>query len=273
MTDTGAVRLLNRFTSAGKAAWEWISARAWTRAGAMAAVLATTPRRRALTAARRVTIHLSGSLLLSIAVALMLWNDFGPGPLDVFIVGIGHQTGIPLAVALWATVGSLLAVAWLMGRKPGLGSLATPIIVGPAIQGFLEVFSRFDAPAALPLKIVVQLVAITVLGVGAGAIIASGLGAGMGELLTKAASDRSGQPEPLVRLGFEMTWLAGGLLLGGPFGFGTLIVALMIGPSIARGYRLVDRALSNVNEVTRRQIQAHAAPATVPPPARIPIAA
>ncbi|HUF98260.1 MAG TPA: hypothetical protein VMM60_09020, partial [Ilumatobacter sp.] len=132
-----------------------------------------------------------------------------------------------------------------------------PIVIGPAIQGFLEVFSQFDAPSAVPLKIMVQLVAITIVGVGAGAIIASGLGAGMGELLAKAASDKSGQPEPLVRVGFEMTWLTTGLLLGGPFGFGTLIVALTIGPAVGRGYRLVDRALSGVGDVARRQIDAH----------------
>ncbi len=85
----------------------------------------------------------------------------------------------------------------------------------------------------------------------------------MGELLAKAASDKSGQPEPLVRVGFEMTWLVTGVLLGGPFGFGTLIVALTIGPAIARGYRLVDSALSNVSEVARRQIDAHRLPAPV----------
>ena len=41
-----------------------------------------------------------------------------------------------------------------------------------------------------------------------------------------------------------MTWLSFGLLLGGPVGVGTLIVAILIGPAVANGSRLVHMATS-----------------------------
>ena len=203
----------------------------------------------------------------------MLWNDFGPGPIDVFIVALTEQTGLPLAVALWLTIGSLLLLAWALGRKPGVGSVVTPIVIGPAIQFFVSVFDVYEAPSALAAKIGVQLVALVFVGLGAGAIIASGLGAGMGELLAQAGADKSGQPPQLVRVGCELTWLTAGVLLGGPVGLGTIIVAVAIGPAVGRGNMFVNGILGSVTDLARRQIQAHSTPATHATQSPVPVAA
>jgi uncharacterized membrane protein YczE len=91
----------------------------------------------------------------------------------------------------------------------------------------------------------------------------SGLGAGSGELLAAAASDRVGRPESLVRPMFEATWIIVGVALGGPAGLGTVLVAVFVGPSVARGYGLVDRLaarsvqrLANTHEaIVARELQ------------------
>ena len=267
------MRLLNRFTSATQAALDSVSAYLWTRAAVAAAAFATVPRRRTLHITRSIGVHVTGSVVLAAAVGLMLWNDFGPGPIDVFIVALTEQTGLPLAVALWLTIGSLLLVAWALGRKPGVGSIVTPIVIGPAIQFFVSLFDAYDAPTALAAKIGVQLLALVFVGLGAGAIIASGLGAGMGELLAQAGADKSGQPPQLVRVGCELTWLTAGVLLGGPVGLGTVIVAVAIGPAVGRGNLFVNGILGSVTNTARTQIHAHAAPATQPTPLGVPVAA
>lgn len=274
MTDTDPVPLLDRFTFAARAAVRPLSTRLWTHAGVAAALFATAPRRRALTIARSLGVHVSGSVILAAAVAMMLWNDFGPGPLDMFIVAVADHTGLPLALALWLIIGSMLMVAWALGRKPGVGSIATPIVIGPAIQFFVSVFDRFDGPSNIAAHVAVQLVAIVLIGIGAGAIVASGLGAGMGELLAQAASERTGQPQQLVRIGCELTWLIAGLLLSGPFGFGTLMMAVAIGPAVAHGYRAVDLSIVTATATARRQIRAHRPEsAQLGLPALLPVAA
>ena len=121
--------------------------------------------------------------------------------------------------------------------------------MGPGMQAGLTAVHRFDAPHQWPSQVGVHLVAIVVVGLGAGALIVSGLGAGTGELLAAAASDRSGRPEAGVRVVFEATWLVFGVALGGPVGVGTVLVALLIGPSVQRGYRWVDAAVA----ASRRQ--------------------
>lgn len=219
--------------------------RAWSRAGAIAEVLATHPARRALGLGTRIVMLLAGSVTIAVGVALLLWNDFGPGPLDVFIVGMRDRTGLPLMVAVWLTIGSLAVFAWALGRRPGVGTLVGPLITGPVIQASLHLLERHPAFDPLPAKIAVHLVALAAIGVGAGLVITAGLGAGTGELLAAAASDRSGRPEPRMRMMFESTWLVAGVLLGGPIGLGTVLVALAIGPAVAHGHRMVDGAVTS----------------------------
>ncbi|MEZ7960457.1 MAG: hypothetical protein QMC04_00890, partial [Ilumatobacter sp.] len=81
--------------------------RAWSRAGAVAAVVSTGPPRRVLAYSTRLLLLVAGSCLIAASVAVTLWTDLGPGPLDVFIGAIQTRTGLPLTVAVWATVGSL----------------------------------------------------------------------------------------------------------------------------------------------------------------------
>lgn len=181
-----------------------------------------------------------GSLLIAVAVATMLWNSFGPGPLDVFIAGLRESTGISLTLAYWSAFAGMLVLALMLGRRPGPGTVVTPLILGPAVESMLSVVDQFDRPESLWLQVIIHVAAIGLAGVGAGTLIVSGLGAGTGELLATAASDRTGRPEPYVRLGFEMGWLVVGVLLGGPIGVGTVIVAGLIGPAVANGHRLVN---------------------------------
>lgn len=210
----------------------------------MAAVLATHPARRALGLGTRIAMLLAGTVTIGASVAVLLWNDFGPGPLDVFIGAVRTLTGLPLMVAVWLTIGSLAVIAWALGRRPGVGTLVGPLVTGPIMQFVLTVLDRYPAPEHLVEKVVVHLLAIGLIGVGAGLVINAGLGAGTGELLAAAASDRSGRPEPRMRLLFESTWLVMGALLGGPYGLGTVLVALAIGPSVARGHHMVSTALT-----------------------------
>ena len=213
---------------------------AWSRAGAVAAVLASGPPRRVIALSTRVFMLFAGSLLISVSVAVTLWTRLGPGPLDVFIGAIHDITGLPLSIAVWVTVGTLIAIAWLLGRRPGLGTLLSPLLIGPMLQATTGMLGAVAAPESLVIRVALQMGAIAGIGVGAGALIVSGLGAGSGELFAGAASDRVGRPESRVRPVIELSWIVIGVALGGPAGFGTILVAAFIGPAVSGGYRLVD---------------------------------
>jgi len=217
--------------------------RGWTRAGAIAAVLATTSSHRAVRMSVRIGLLIAGSLIIGTAVGVTLWTGLGPGPLDVFIGAVRIHTGLPLGVAVWLVVGALATTAWTLGRRPGPGTLLAPLIMAPVMQATVTLLESVDAPGSIFARLAVHLAAIAVIGLGAGALIVSGLGAGSGELIAIAASSRTGRPEPRVRLAIESSFLVFGVVLGGPIGLGTIAVALAIGPAVAMGHRFVSRSV------------------------------
>jgi uncharacterized membrane protein YczE len=213
-----------------------------SRAGAIAAVLAAGPVPTLLRRSVRVALLVVGSVVIAAGVAVMLWTRLGPGPLDVFIGAVRVRTGLSLTLAVWLVIASMIGAAWLLGRRPGPGTLVSPLIAGPAMQAFVSLLDGVEPPDAFVVVVAIHVAAVFVVGLGAGALIVSRLGAGSGELLASAASDRTGRPEPGLRMAFELAWLAVGVTLGGPIGVGTVMVALTIGPAVAVGYRAVDAA-------------------------------
>jgi uncharacterized protein len=203
-----------------------------------AEVQATAPRPDSLHLLVRIAALLLGSTLIAAGVALLLWTQLGPGPLDVLITAVAFRWDIPITFVVWAMAAVMIGLSMALGRKPGPGTLALPLISGALLPLFMDLWDRWTPPAGInPGVIAWHVLAVAVVGLGAGAVIASGLGAGMGELLATAASDRTGRAEALMRTGFEVTWLVSGVALGGTAGLGTVIVAVMIGSSVRLGYR------------------------------------
>jgi uncharacterized membrane protein YczE len=229
-----------------------VSRRGLARVGTLVDPLVVGRGRRPTGIAIRIALHAIGSLVIGTCVAVMLWNDIGAGPLDVFIGAVRTRTGLPLAVAVWITLGVLMLIAWALGRRPGLGTVVGPFVVGPVMQFVLTNLERVEPPHWFAVRLVIQLAAVGVIGFGAGAIMVARLGWGTGELLAAAASDLSGRPEQRMRLLFEITFLVIGGLLGGPIGVGTVLIALCIGPSVANGRMMVGRGVDSA----RRQLGA-----------------
>lgn len=217
--------------------WGRMRRRAWSRAGAVAAVVSSGPARRIGTLSVQVAMLTFGSFLISVSVAVTLWTGLGPGPLDVFIGAMRSLTGLPLSVAVWATVGSIIAIARLLGRRPGVGTFLSPFLIGPMLQASASVLDSSEVPVSIVVRLALQVVAIGGIGIGSGALVVSGLGAGSGELFAGAASDRVHRSEPTTRFWVELMWIVTGVALGGPAGFGTVMVATLIGPAVFHGQR------------------------------------
>lgn len=202
----------------------------------------------------RAALLVTGSAIIGAGVSAMLWNNFGAGPLDVFIGALRQMTGLPLTFAVWATIGTLALVAWSLGRRPGIGTLVGPFVAAPVMQTGVTLLGRFEPSHDLVTRLVVHLLAIGAIGIGAGCVGKAGLGSGTGELLTAAAAERTGRRPAHVRTVLEVIWLSIGGLLGGPIGVGTVLVAFLIGPSVANGLRIVDRTVTRTRvEVAARR--------------------
>ena len=110
------------------------------------------PVRRVCGFSTRVLLLICGSMTIAVSVAVTLWTGLGPGPLDVFIGAVRTHTGLPLSISVWMVVGSLIALAWALGRRPGFGTLASPLQLLPWHPGTGSCSStRKPASASRPL--------------------------------------------------------------------------------------------------------------------------
>lgn len=216
-----------------------------SRAGAIAAIASNRRFRRALPTAAQIVLLVFGSLIVGMGAAITLSTGLGAGPFDVLLTGVSNQTGLPFAGALWLCAAVLMLLATGLGHRPGPGTIVAPMIIGPVVQGLLGPLAGLQSTgSATPLYSIglafVQLIGVAVIGIGAGAMILSGLGAGTGDLLAAATSSKLGRSTALVRTLLELAFLGVGLILGGRAGVGTVIVAMTIGQSVSIGHRQVE---------------------------------
>jgi uncharacterized membrane protein YczE len=180
--------------------------------------------------ARRIIQLLIGLVLYGIALSLMLRAAIGVAPWDVLSQGIVKQTGIPFG---WVTniVGALVLLLWIPVRqKPGLGTIANVLLIGPSAELGLALIPQVDD---LVIRIPLFAGGLVLLAIATGLYIGARLGPGPRDGLMTGANKRFGWPIWMVRTAIELTVLTIGWLLGGNAGIGTLLFAVLIGPMVS----------------------------------------
>lgn len=178
--------------------------------------------------ARRVPRLLLGLLLFGLGLAFMVAADLGLGPWEVLHQGVSFHTPIPIGTVGIIT-GLVVMLLWIPLRERfGLGTVLNVILIGIVIDVTLL---WLTTPDAVPLRWTYLIGGIVAIGVGSGFYIGAGLGPGPRDGLMTALA-RRGWPIAAVRTGIELTALAGGWLLGGTVGVGTILFAFGIGPLI-----------------------------------------
>jgi len=179
--------------------------------------------------ARRIVQLATGLFLYGIAIALMVRAGVGVAPWDVLTLGIEKQTGLGFGLIVFLT--SLVVVAlWIpIRQRPGIGTVANALLVGPFAQFGLWLIPPIDG---LLWEILVFAGGLLVLAIATGLYIGARFGPGPRDGLMTGIHARWGWKIWKVRTGIEVVVLGIGWLLGGNVGFGTLAFALLIGPLV-----------------------------------------
>jgi uncharacterized membrane protein YczE len=174
---------------------------------------------------------------------LILESKLGLSPWDVLNQGLSKHSPLSFGMANVAVAMVVLLVAWRLGGRPGVGTVANAVLVG----GFIEVLTRIDALASLdgePLavRVVLLVVGITLIGPASAFYIGADFGAGPRDTLMLVGARRTGQRVGLVRAALELCALGIGIVLGGTFGVGTLAFALGVGPIVEAAFWLLQHS-------------------------------
>ena len=179
--------------------------------------------------ARRISQLLAGLFLYGMGISLMVRAGIGVAPWDVLTQGISHRTGIPFGLVT-NIVGLLVLLLWIpLRERPGVGTVANVLLIGPSAQLGLALIPQQTAPV---LQGLVFAGGLALVAVATGLYIGARLGPGPRDGLMTGLHRRTGWRIWMVRTGIEVIVVIAGWLLGGQVGIGTLAFALLIGPMV-----------------------------------------
>jgi len=179
-------------------------------------------------------ILIVGLWLFGMGEALLVNSTLGNAPWTVLAQGLSTKLPIGIGVATFL-VSVVVLVLWIpLRERPGLGTIANAVIIALSLQVNVAVLPE---PESVALRLAFVLVGIALIGVGSGLYLTTNLGPGPRDGWMTGIHLRTGWPVSAVRLGIEVSVVIVGWLLGGTVGIGTVLFALLVGPSVGYGLR------------------------------------
>ncbi len=184
--------------------------------------------------------------LFGVAIAMMIRANLGTSAWAVLEVALSKIFNITPGTTMVLVGFVVLAVALAAREQIGWGTLANILSIGPWEDLALGIIPPIDGN--LPLQVAMLLLAIGMMGLGSAIYIGVDAGAGPRDTLMLAIKRRAGWSIRAARGSIEVTVVTIGWLLGGPVGIGTLVFALLIGPAVQTGFKLLKVESHKPNE-------------------------
>jgi len=183
-----------------------------------------------------------GLFLFALAVVLILESKLGLSPWDVLNQGIAKHSPLSFGFANVAVAVVVLGIAWSLGGRPGVGTVMNALLVGSFIQLLTSLDSVQDlAHDGLAARIPLLAAGIALIGPASAFYIGADLGAGPRDTLMLVGARRTRFRVGVVRGALEVCALAAGIVLGGTFGVGTVLFALLVGPCVEASFATLAR--------------------------------
>ncbi|MGF6886209.1 putative membrane protein YczE [Nocardia sp. GAS34] len=182
---------------------------------------------------RRAPQLLIGLIGYGAAVMLLVRSGLGATSWNVLAEGVAGSAGISFGTAT-NLIALAVLIAWIPLRElPGLGTLLNVVIVGQSADATAEI-----VPPAhhLAVRIAYLLTGLVALAFFDALYLGAQFGAGPRDGIMTGLVRITRLPVAVVRTGIEVTVATIGWALGGAVGFGTVLIALTLGPIV--GYFL-----------------------------------
>ena len=179
-----------------------------------------------------------GFLLYGLALALVIRANLGTTTWLVFEIALAEIFGITIGRMTVFVGFTVLILALIMREKVGWGTLGNILSIGPWLDLCLWLIP--SVTGNLFLQIVFFYAGILVQGIATAVYIGVDAGAGPRDSMMLAIHRMTGVSVRLARGILEVIVVLAGWMLGGPLGLGTVIFALLIGPSVQWAFKLFN---------------------------------
>ena len=179
-----------------------------------------------------------GFLLFGLAISLVIRADLGTGTWLVFEIALADIFRISIGTMTVYVGFAVLILALALREQVGWGTLANILSIGP----WLDLCLRFlpSASGNFFLQILFFVAGILVQGIATAIYIGVDAGAGPRDSMMLALHRTTGMSIRLARGIIEGIVVLVGWILGGPLGVGTVVFALLIGPSVQWAFKLFN---------------------------------
>jgi len=179
-----------------------------------------------------------GFALFGLSIALTIRSNLGTGTWSVFEVALANITKLSVGTITIIVGFSVLLIALALREQVGWGTLANILSIGPWLDLCLWVLP--SVKGNLFLQVTMLLGGVFAQGIASAIYIGVNAGAGPRDSLMLALHRRTKLSLRVARGAIEITVFIIGWLLGGPAGIGTLIFAVLVGPSVQWAFRMFN---------------------------------
>ena len=171
-----------------------------------------------------------GLIIFGAGDAVLISARLGNTPWTVLAEGIAENLNLSIGKSTFL-VSFLVLLIWIpLREKPGIGTILNAILIAATIEFLLPIL---PTPETFSLQIIQVLAGIVLVAIGSGIYLTANLGPGPRDGTMTGLTKVTGVPIGRIRSGIEIFVIAIGWTLGGKFGIGTILFAILIGPCVA----------------------------------------
>ncbi|QDR79981.1 YczE/YyaS/YitT family protein [Sporomusa termitida] len=189
---------------------------------------------------KRIIFLLWGLFLFALGIVLTVQSNLGASPWDVLHLGLINYFPVTLGEVSQLTGIIVILLSWLLGVKPGWGSIANMYFIGLYID-IIVGSGWIPGQQQWPAQLAMLLAGVGLIGWASYFYLTAAFGAGPRDSFMVGAVQKTGWPVWKVRTILESGVAATGYCLGGPVGPGTIIIAVTLGPAIQWAFAVMGQ--------------------------------
>ncbi len=194
---------------------------------------------------KRIFFLLWGLFLFGLGIVMTIKSNLGTAPWDALHLGLVNYIPLTIGQVSQLTGIFVILVGLCLGLKPGWGTVANMYFIGVFIDLFMN-SPWIPTPTHWLSQLGFLLAGIWLLGWASFVYLSAALGAGPRDSFMVGILQKTGWSVWKVRTAIEASVAVTGYLLGGPIGIGTLLTAIMIGPSIQWAFALMGAKAQDI---------------------------
>lgn len=180
--------------------------------------------------------------LIGIAVALILESKLGCDPIGLLCDGISHLFSTKFGIASFIYNTFIIGVALLVARRNlGTGTIVYGLLSGFFIDFYSMIFGRFElASRGLEYSILTFVIGELCMSLAFAILMQCQLGMTALDAVLVKIKEITHIPYAYLKIGTDILLVVSGALMGGTFGAGTIISALVTGTLVTNFAKLIE---------------------------------